>query len=119
MEVGKIFVNILQIQSDGGKDGWRPESNSKLDCVVKIRSMHEKKYSKIRVGLLISWLRPNWDVRFSIVRPSKLLLSWLHQCFDFALKSPMTTIKKGSFALEFPSSLQDYLQFLENDLGSD
>ena len=50
--------------------------------------------------------------------PSKLVLSWLHQCFDFALKSPVTTVNKGFFVLGFPSLFQNYLLMLENHLGS-
>ena len=37
----------------------------------------------------------NRDFTFSIVMPSKLVLSWLYKFFDFALKSPMTTVKEG------------------------
>ena len=48
-----------------------------------------------------------------------MVLSWLHHFFDFALKSPVTKFKKGFFALVFPITFQDYLQMLENDLGSD
>ena len=37
---------------------------------------------------------PNWEVMASILEPSKLVISLVYQLLDFALKSPMTTIKK-------------------------
>ena len=92
--MGNIFVNTIWWWQFGCSDGWTPDSLTKLGCVVKIRSMHKEEDSKIWVASLIIWLRTNWDVTFSIVIPSKLVLFWLHQCLDFALKSPMTTNKK-------------------------
>ena len=49
-----------------------------INKIVKIRSMDEEEDSIIWVASLIFWPRPNWDITFSIVIPSKLVLSWLH-----------------------------------------
>ena len=39
--------------------------------------IYYKNYQPLRI-ISVIWPRPNWDVRFSIVKPSKLVLSWLH-----------------------------------------
>ena len=45
------------------------------------------------VGSLITWCNPNWDVKFSVVSPSKLALSGQKQLLDLALKFLTATTK--------------------------
>ena len=47
------------------------------------------------VGSLIICFSPNWEVMASVLEPSKVVVSPVYQLLDFALKSPMATIKKG------------------------
>ena len=91
------FANTIWCWQFGCRDAWTPDSSTNLGCVVKIRSIHVEKGSKTWVASLTIWLKPNWDVRFSIVMRSKLVLSWLLESFDFAVKSSVSTVKKGFF----------------------
>ena len=52
-----------------------------------------------------------------IVLPSKLVLSWLYQFLDFALKSPMVVIRNGFFAPQYPKSFQNYQKKFQIHLG--
>ena len=79
------------------QDGCTLDSISKFAWDVKIRSIDEEELSKICVGSLITCCRPNCHVTFSIIFPSKLHLSFLYEFFDLALKSPVSTAKKGMF----------------------
>ena len=78
----------------GCKDEWTPESNIKLGSDVKIRSMHEEEVFNMWVDCLITWYNPNY-VMLSIRFPSKVDLSWQCHLLDLALKSPITTTRKG------------------------
>ena len=62
---------------------------------AKIRSIQDTDVSWMWVGSLIISCSPNWEVMASILESSKVVVSPVYQLIDFALKSPMTTIKKG------------------------
>ena len=79
----------------GCKHGWIPDSVIKFGCQVNIRSIHEEEDSNICVGSLITWCKPECDDIFSIALPSVVVMSFLHQLLDFALKSSRSTTKKG------------------------
>ena len=79
------------------KDGWTPDSISKLGWELKIKSIHEEELFKICVGSLISWCKPFCEVTASIFLPSSLVISLLYQLLDLALKSLRATIKKRFF----------------------
>ena len=70
-------------------------SNVYCCCEVSIRSMLEEEDSNIWVGSLIIWCKPNCDEIFSIALPSVLVMSFLQQLLDFALKSPRSTTRNG------------------------
>ena len=53
----------------------------------------------------------------SIVLPSKLVLSWMYQFLDFALKSPMVVIRNGLFVPEYPKSFQNYQKKFQIHFG--
>ena len=80
------------------KEGWTPDSITKLDCEQKSKSMHDEEFPIICVGSLMSCCNPKFDVKPSILEPSYVVLSDLHQVFSLALKSPKITIKKGFLA---------------------
>ena len=50
------------------------------------------------VGSLIICCSPNWEVKASILEPLERVVSPVYQFLDFALKSPMATIKNGLVA---------------------
>ena len=81
----------------GCKDGWTPDSVIRFGCEVNIRSIHEEEDSNIWVGSLIIWCKPNYHEIFSIALPSVVVMSFLHQLLDFALKSPRSTTRNGLF----------------------
>ena len=81
----------------GCKDGWTPDSVIRFGCEVNIRSIHEEEDSNIWVGSSIIWCQPNCDVIFSIALPSVVVVSFLQQLLDFALKSPRSTARNGLF----------------------
>ena len=64
-------------------------------------SIHEEEVSNMWVGSLITWCDLNWDVKFSTVSPSKLVLSWKKQLLDLGLKSPIATTKDGFLCTMF------------------
>ena len=70
---------------------WReactPESITILDWDVNNRSIQSLEFSKFRVRSVIICYKPNFEVRSWIW---KLVISILHHCLDFALKSPIT-----------------------------
>ena len=72
----------------GCKGGWTPDSVTKFGCEVNIRSIHEGEVSNICIGLLITWCKADCDDIFSITLPSLVIMSFLHQLLDFALKLP-------------------------------
>ena len=79
--------------------------------VILYVNKEEGRKSKICVGSLITCCRPNCNVTFSIIFPLKLRLSFLYQFFDFTLKSPISTTKRGLFW----SNLSNFnLSFSEN-----
>ena len=75
-----------------------PELTTKFGWEEKIRSIQDTGFPWMWVGSLIICCSQNWKVRASVLEPSKVVVSPLHQLLDFALKSPMTTIKKRSVA---------------------
>ena len=56
------FAKIIWWWQFGCKDGWTPDSISKLGWVLKIESIHEEELFKICVGSLISWCKPSCEV---------------------------------------------------------
>ena len=60
-----------------------------------MRSIHEGEVFNMCVGSLITCYDPNCDVMLLITFPSKVDLSWQCHLLDLALKSPITTTKKG------------------------
>ena len=62
-----------------------------------MRSIHEEELCKICVGSFMTWCNPNCDVKLSNAFPWEVVLSLQHQNFDFALKSPIATKRKGFF----------------------
>ena len=51
--------------------------------------------AKMCVGSFITWCNPYCDVTFSNAFPWEVVLSLQYQNLDFALKSPITTRRKG------------------------
>ena len=49
-------------------------------------------------GSLTICCSPNWEVMASILEPSEVVVLPVYKLLDFALKSPMATIKKGLVA---------------------
>ena len=60
-----------------------------------MRSMHGEEVFNMYVGSLITWYNVNCDVMLSITFPSKVNLSLQCYLLDLALKSPITTTRKG------------------------
>ena len=73
----------------------------------------------IYIGPLINWCNPSCEVNFSIVLPSKVVMSLLYQFIKLALKSRMAVTRKGFFVLKFPMSFQNYQQKFQNCLEID
>ena len=67
---------------------------TKFGCDVNIKFLQEEELFKIWVAsFIMRCFKPKVDVKMSIFDPSISVLSLLYQEFDFALKSPRTTIK--------------------------
>ena len=64
---------------------------------VKIKSIHEQEFCNKCVGSFINWYNLNWEVILSVVLPLKLVLSWLYQLQDLALKSSIIVVRKEPF----------------------
>ena len=62
---------------------------------VNNKSIQVLEFSKMCVGSVIICDKPNFEVRSWIWEPLKLVLSILHHCLDFALKSPIITVRNG------------------------
>ena len=80
--------------------------------------MQEDELFKMWVGLFMIWWKPKLEVKKSILEPLKLVLSFVYQDLDFALKSPRTTILKRFFQpcdqsliLGFPKMFQNHFCF--------
>ena len=80
-------------------DGKTPDSVIRFGSELIIRSIHEED-SNIHVGSLIIYIsvgslinicKPNCDKILSIVLPSIVVMLFLYQLLDFALKSPRST----------------------------
>ena len=63
---------------------------------LSMRSIHGED-PNICVGSLITYCRPDCCEIFPIALPFIVVVSFFHQLFDFALKSPRSTTKKGLF----------------------
>ena len=57
--------------------------------------MQDLELSSTCVGSVIIYKSPNWDVRKSSCEPSNRVISVEHQSLDFALKSPIITVRNG------------------------
>ena len=68
--------------------------------------LHEEEDSNISTGSLITWYKPNCDEIFSIALPSFVVMSFIHQLLDFALRPPRNSTKKNYF----PQPTQDLAQ---------
>ena len=66
-----------------------------------MRTIHEDELCKICVGSFMTWCIPNCDVKLSNTFPWEVVLSLQYQNFDFALKPPIATRRKGFFGDEF------------------
>ena len=66
------------------------------------------------VGSLINWYNSNWEVILSTVLPSKLVLSWLYQFLDFALKSSVVVIRNGFFCARMPKGISKLSEKVSN-----
>ena len=64
---------------------------------------------------LIICCNPNWEVTQSVLEPSYVVISLLHQGLDFALKSPRMTVRKGLFTI---TESRLYSRLLTNDSKS-
>ena len=69
------------------KEACTPESITILGWDVNIKSMQDLELSSICVGSFIICKSPNWEVRKSNSKPSKLVISIEHQSLDLAFKS--------------------------------
>ena len=71
--------------------------DDKFSCDVNIKSIQEVRniLFKIWALLFMIWWKSKLDVKMSTFDPSMFVLSLEHHKFDFALKSPRTTIKYG------------------------
>ena len=57
------------------------------------------------MGSLIISSNLDWEVATSILEPSYVVMSLLYQRISFALKSPITTVRKGLYESWFDSKL--------------
>ena len=77
----------------GCSDGWTPNLTTKLGYFVKLNSFlleEDSSFVNYSTYTKLSCHICNRNV-------FEKVLSWLLQIFDFALKSPMTTVKEGFF----------------------
>ena len=93
----------------GCKDGWTPDSVIKFACEMNIRSIHEQEGCNICLGSLIIWFKANCNDIFSIILPALVVMSFLHQLLNFALKSKRSTTRKDCFALQTQDLAQGLL----------
>ena len=77
------------------KEACIPESITNLGCEVKNRSLREDDVSKTCACSLVIFCKAFCEVNVSIIAPSKLVLSLMHQLHDFVLKWPNRTTKNG------------------------
>ena len=101
------------------KDGWTPDSVIRFGSKVNIRSIHEEEDSNTWVGSLIIWCKPNCDEIFCIALPSVVVISFLQQLLDIALKSPRITTRNewrfsSRFSLKDSNRSCDWLEDLYN-----
>ena len=76
-----------------------PDSITKSECELNIKSVQEDEFLGRHVGSLISWYNsPNLEFMLCIFELSYDVFSLLHQRFDSTLKSLITTVKNGLFA---------------------
>ena len=89
-------------------DEWAPDFITKFGCDVKSKSIQEDEWLSMWVGwfmifLSLYWwvgwfiicLSPYWEVRFAILEPSVVVLSFLYHWLNFVLKSPSAITKNG------------------------
>ena len=81
----------------GWREGWTPESITRFDWEVNIRSIQDEDESSKWVGSLINWYSPWLHVKVSSLDPSYDVLPFLNHVWLLALKSPTATSKKGFF----------------------
>ena len=83
------------------KDEFHFQTNIRLGCLVKIRSMHDGVlFGSKFVGLFISCEKPNNVVILYNSKPQRLLVPSFNQLVDFAFKSPFTKLHKVDSKLE-------------------
>ena len=76
-------------------DEWTPGSITELGCDVKSKSIQEDELLSIWAGWFIIFLSPYWEVKFAILEPSVVILSFLYHWLNFALKSSSEITKNG------------------------
>ena len=89
--------NIIWSWQFGWREGWTPDLTKVSGCGVNIKSIHKEEFCNKYVGSFINWCNLNWEVTLSMELPSKLVLSWLYQLQDLALKSPIIVVRKEPF----------------------
>ena len=77
------------------KDEWTPEITDKFDWFVNIRSIQDELLVWTWFGSFINWEKPFEDVNENKCDPSNAFMSLHHHEEDLALKSPVTTDKRG------------------------
>ena len=93
------FSNVIWRWQFACSEEWSPDSISKFDWVVKIRSTHDEKLQIKCVDSLIICCNPYWKVKPSLLEPSSVVILLLYQRLNFALKSPRMTARKGLFTV--------------------
>ena len=73
----------------------KKDMHSRVYCHIRSTRKQDLEFSKLCVCSVIICDKPNFEVRSWIWEPSKLVLSILHQCLDFALKSPIIIVRSG------------------------
>ena len=75
----------------GCKDEWTPEFADKFGWFVNIKSIQEKLFTWIWVGLFINWEKLFLDINKYKCNPCIVFMLLHHQEEDLALESPVTT----------------------------
>ena len=77
------------------REAYAQESITILGVDINNKSIQDLEFSKMCVDSVIICNEPNFEVRSSILEPSKLVLSIWHRCFNFALKLQIIIVRNG------------------------
>ena len=113
-------------------DEWAPDFITKFGCDVKSKSIQEDELLSMWVGWFIIFLSPYWwvgwfiiclspylEVRFAILEPSDVVLSFLYHWLKFALKSPSAIIRTVLFQKSSLELVLSCLWMFQIHLGID